>query len=192
VYGRPARAESLFVDLARQYPKISYLSNLSLAQMLQGKYEAAIENLNRALAMNPENSSVLLNLADGEQLSGHGDRAREHYARILDIVARDPNSTSYTNVLIRAQCFAHLGRSREAVAAVQEALRTASDDPDALFQAALVYCVAGERASALVSAQRALEKGLQTRWFALPWFDPLRTDSSFVESLRRAGRSAAL
>lgn len=90
--------------------------------------------------------------------------------------------------MVRAQCLVHLGRSREAVELTQSTLRASGDDPEVLYAASLVYSQAGDRASALVNAKLALEKGVQPRWFTLPAFGPLRNDPE----LRDVGRRLTL
>jgi hypothetical protein len=62
---------------------------------------------------------------------------------------------------------------------VQKAMRRAPEDADALYQAALVYALLGERASAIATASRAIEKGVAPGWFALPWFDSVRGEPEF-------------
>ena len=57
---------------------------------------------------------------------------------------------------------------------MQEALRRQPDHPGVAYEAALVYALLGDQASALWNAQRALELGVEPRWFAFPWFAPLR------------------
>lgn len=84
---------------------------------------------------------------------------------------------------MRAQALAHLGRHREAVSAIQRALQAAPSHPQVAFEAALVYAVIGERSSALANAERALELGLDRRWFTLPWFAELREQTAFAELL---------
>ena len=85
--------------------------------------------------------------------------------------------------MIRAQCLAHLGRAREAVELTQGTLRQSGDDPEVVYQAALVYALAGDHASALVNAQIALDKGMQPRWFALPAFGAFREDPELRQLL---------
>jgi serine/threonine-protein kinase len=184
LYGSPVRAESLYATLVERYPRPVYLSNLALAQMLLGRYAPAIGNLERALQQNAGNAVVRLNLADCLHLSGDHARAAAIYRGILALEKGEADRDSPGGLLLRAQCLAHLGQSEPAVAAVQQALRTSGDDPDALFQSALVYCLAGERASALATARRALAAGLQPRWLGLPWFESLRDDPAFQSLLK--------
>ncbi|MCB1054953.1 MAG: hypothetical protein KDD11_05505, partial [Acidobacteria bacterium] len=82
-----------------------------------------------------------------------------------------------------AQALAHLGERRQAVAAVQRALQLAPDDSQVAYEAAVVYSLVGDTASAVVSAERALRLGYGTRWFSFPWFDEVRADPEVARSL---------
>ena len=42
----------------------------------------------------------------------------------------------------------------------------------------------GNRNAALYNARRALQQGIAPRLFALPWFDPLRSDPAFAAGPR--------
>ena len=183
LYGSPAAAESLYSALAAQRPQVGYLSNLALAQMLLGKFAASEAPLRQALELAPGNPSVLLNLADCLELTGKSADARTTYGQVLATVEKDPARDNWDNALMAAQCRAHLGMHEAAIAATQDAIRKEPKNPDALFEAALVYAVSGERTSAIVNARRAVEYGLQPRWLGLPWFDPLKNDTAFVAAL---------
>jgi len=54
----------------------------------------------------------------------------------------------------------------------------------AAFAAALVFLLVGEEASAAVEVERALDLGLEPRWFDLEWFDALRQDPQLARRLR--------
>jgi len=190
LYGNPKRAEDLYADLVERSPgNAARHINLGLARELLGDYEAAAGDFRAALELAPQDPTVMLNLADSQAILRRDRAADSLYTRVLTRISGDPDSSSADNLLVRAQCLAHLGRSEQAVAAVQEALRTAADDSEALYIASLVYAVVGDRASALVNARSAIEKGVQPRWFGLPFFDPIRSDPGF-QSLLRAGPSA--
>lgn len=172
VSGDPARAVALFTRLAAEAPRVAHWSNLGLAQLLLGRYGEAAAAYQRAAEMAPDNAGVLLNQADAEALLGHGATAEALYLRVLDLTA-GAEPEDWQTLATRGQALAHLGRPREAVLAIQEALRRAPDEPQAAYTAALVYAVVGDRTSALANAERALRGGLQPRWFRLPWFAPL-------------------
>jgi serine/threonine-protein kinase len=175
VSGDPARAVTLFTRLTAEAPRVAHWSNLGLAELLLGRYGEAATSYRRAAEMAPDNAGVLLNQADAEALLGHGAAAETLYLRVLDLTA-GAEPEDWQTLATRGQALAHLGRPREAVIAIQEALRRAPDEPQAAYTAALVYAVVGDRTSALANAERALRRGLQPRWFRLPWFAPFADD----------------
>jgi serine/threonine-protein kinase len=158
--------------------------------MLQGEYEGSARSLQQALRVQPDNSSALLNLADCKALLGQRDSANAIYAKVQQQLARGEDRGTPANQLLRAQCLAHLGQMSEAVSLAQEALRSSGDDPDARFQAALVFALAGERTSCVVNTAAAMTHGMQARWFGLPWFDPLRKDAEFLKALGDSTKTA--
>jgi serine/threonine-protein kinase len=170
--GSPARAAELYEQLVGRSGETAELSNLGTAHLLLGDPERAAGRFREAFELAPTSPQVALNLADAELLRGRGEEAEELYRRVLELIDRDPNPEGLLTV--RAQALAHLGRVPEAVAAVQEALRRNPESPAASYEAALVYTLVGDEASALWNARRALEQGVEPRWFTFPWFDPLR------------------
>ena len=78
------------------------------------------------------------------------------------------------------------------MAAVQEEpLRGAPRSPQIAYEASVVYLLLGDRKAALFNATRALEQGVEPRYFNLPSFDPLRTNPDFRKLLsRRAAESS--
>jgi eukaryotic-like serine/threonine-protein kinase len=175
-YGDPEEAAGLYRELVRQSPRLTYLTNLGTAWMLLGRFGEAEASFRRAVEIQPRNPFVALNLADTLALQGRQAEAREAYLAALRLAEEDPTADSNWQIYsTRAQVLAHLGRSTEAVAAVQEALRLAPSNPQLAYEASLVYMLLGDRASALFNARRALEQGVEPRWFTFPWFGPLRS-----------------
>ncbi len=185
--GDPARAETIYLGLLRRQPQRSYYTDLGLARSLLGRPDAAVDAYRQALELAPGHLTVLLNLADAELALGHGKEARSLYTEVLDHLAATERAAHLSpgERMARAQCLAHLGQSREAVELTQSTLRTSGDDPEVLYDASLVYALAGDHASALVNAKLALGKGMQPRWFTLPAFGPLRDDPELRAMLRR-------
>jgi tetratricopeptide (TPR) repeat protein len=189
--GDPRRAERIYLDILRREPGRGPATNLGLARSFQGRYAEALESYRRALTFDPDNPYLLLNLADAELALGRPEAARAAYGRTLESHGRIEAAVALSPLqrMVRAQCLAHLGQTRDAVETTQKALRESGDDPEILYAASLVYALVGDRASALVNADLALEKGLQPRWFTLPAFGPLRGDPELVALLQR--RSSA-
>jgi serine/threonine-protein kinase len=168
--GSPERAAGLYAELVRREPTYADLTNLGVAQLLLGRYEQAAASFRQALALLPESPAAVLNLADAEWLRGERAAATELYRQVIDLAARDPAPTFWQTLTIRAQALAHLERRDEAVALVQQALAAAPDNPQVAYEAALVYALAGDAASARVNAERARAAGYDARWFSFPWF----------------------
>ncbi|MEM7585463.1 MAG: protein kinase [Acidobacteriota bacterium] len=180
VAGDVSRAVELYERLVARSPSLPELSNLGLALLLEGQYKRSVEAYQQVLDREPDNPMFALNLADVMQLEGAAEAASELYLRVLELVQDDPDTAAWQLLTVKAQALGHLGRHREAVAAVQRARQLAPDNGQAAFEAALVYSLAGELASAAVNAEQAVELGYAKRWFALPWFDDLRRyDPSF-------------
>ena len=73
------------------------------------------------------------------------------------------------------------------MALVLDTLQQAPEDAEVTYAAALVLAQAGDSASALACTRRALEMGVQTRWFSIPSFTPLHDDARFQQLLVNAG-----
>ncbi len=182
--GSPARAAELYRELVS--PGVIELNNLGLALMFLGRFQEAAESYQRAFDLQPSHPWTALNLADASLLIGETETSKSLYLRVVELLDGDPADTGWQDLTVKAQALAHLGRSHEAVAAVQRALQAAPDNPHSAGEAALVYALVGERASALVNIERALDLGYDARWFDLVWFDELRTDKAFQELLGTA------
>ena len=170
--GDPKRAAELYEKLVGRSPETTELNNLGTAYLLAGRYADAARRFQDALALTPSSPSALLNLADAELLAGRREEAATLYRKVLEQIDKDPQPEKLLTV--RAQALAHLNRAPEAVAAVQEALRLDPESPYKAYEASLVFTLVGDQASALWNARRALDRGFDPRWFAFPWFDPLR------------------
>jgi tetratricopeptide (TPR) repeat protein len=183
--GDPARAADLYAALARRRPGFAVLSNLGLSQLLLGRYGEAATSLRSAYALEPGTFSTALNLADAETLLGRRAAGESLYRRVLELVSHDPTQDGWQLLAAKAQAQAHLGRRTEAAATIQQAVVAAPNNPEVAFDAALVYSVIGDTASARASADRALDRGYNRHWFALPWFTSLRQDPAFRTLLQK-------
>ncbi len=175
-YGRPEAADSLYTALIREKPRMPYFTNRGVARMLLGRYDEAVRDFREALETKPDTWSTLLNLADCESLVGDHAASREHYRQVLNHVASPGSAAVWQEHLARAQALAHLGETKEATQAAKEGLRVAAENPEAFYQAAVVFAATGDRASTLRYGELAIEKGFEPRWFDLPWFDAVRPE----------------
>jgi serine/threonine-protein kinase len=157
--------------------------------VLLGRYEEAVTAFHQALAMEPGQVDVTLNLAEAELALGRARDAQDHFQAVLRSIEKNrppQGALAPETSMMQAQCLAHLGRRREAVEVTAKVLRQNPDDPGMLQSAALVYALVGDRSSALANMQTALQKGVKPRWFTLPAFASLQNDPEFRDILRQA------
>ncbi|HEV2844371.1 MAG TPA: protein kinase [Thermoanaerobaculia bacterium] len=175
----PDRAVALLREAAKSDPGATSLTNLGVNLMLLRRYGEAEDSLRQALALQPQNPDPALNLADCLTLRGRTAEGRRLYAQIAEATS-GPSAAGDSHLSsVRAQALAHLGRTDEALEAIQQALRLSPDNGWLAYEAAVVYTVIGDRGSALFHARRAAAKDVGPNWFALPFFDPLRDEPAF-------------
>ncbi|MFP3940868.1 MAG: winged helix-turn-helix domain-containing protein [Thermoanaerobaculia bacterium] len=190
--GDLAVAAEHYATLSRRYPERRYVTNLGVARFLRRDYAAAAASYRRALELAPEHPLVLVNLAEAEAALGRQEEARTLYRRALDRLAANEARANLgpRDAMLKAHGLARLGRARESVEATLEALESAPEDSEVRYLAAVVYSLVGDEASALVHARRALEMGVQPRWFRIPAFEPLAGEAAFEELLAPKPRAA--
>lgn len=178
-HGDPARAASLYEALAARSSDPGLKVNLGLARMLLGDYAGAARAIEEAVRAE-RNYLFLLNLGEARLLQGRKAEAGALFREVLALSGKDPSQEEWQILTVRAQALAHLGERREAVTAVQEALRLAPGNGQVAFEASIVYVLVGDETAALVNAERARDLGFEApAWFRLPWFEPLRTEPEF-------------
>ena len=185
LFGDLHQAEQRYQDLIDRTskPQRAHYTNLGLTRILLGRYQEAITVLHKALEIDPDSSEVNSNLAQAELALGRTRDAEVHFRKALSEIEKNPVPK---NSLPQAECLAYLGRRREAVAIILQAPEQKRDDPEVLQSAALVFALVGDHATALAYVERALQKGVQTRWFLLPAFDSLRGDPEFRDLISKA------
>ncbi|MFY9821465.1 MAG: tetratricopeptide repeat protein, partial [Thermoanaerobaculia bacterium] len=170
------RAVALLREAAKSDPGPNSLTNLGVALLLLRRYGEAESSLRQALALRPDAPDPILNLADCLTLLGRTAEARRLYARLA---ARNAAPGDWHALSVQAQALAHLGEAEKALEAIQQALRLSPDNSQLAYEAAVVYVLVGDRASALFQARKAAAQKVDANWFALPFFDPLRNEPAF-------------
>jgi tetratricopeptide (TPR) repeat protein len=175
----PDRAVALLREAAQRDPGSQSITNLGVALLLLRRYGQAEQSFRRALAMQPDDPTASLNLADCLVLGGREAEARQLYTRTIGAAERMATPGNWQLLAIKAQALAHLGETVKAVEAIQQALRLTPDNAQLAYEAAVVYVLLGDRSSALFHARQAASSGVDAYWFALPFFDPLRGEPDF-------------
>ncbi|TQV81164.1 protein kinase [Exilibacterium tricleocarpae] len=177
-------AVSAYSQLAETNPSSINLNNLGLAYLLQKQYGAAREAFLKAVALSPNHSNWLLNLADTEKLLANYESANAYYSQVIALSADD---SQWAQVRNRALSYAQMGDFVRAIKAVELSQRLAPDNAEVAYNAALVYTLAGELSSALVQVENAVGRGVGPVWFSFSWFDSLCLLPAYGDIFLRLG-----
>jgi serine/threonine protein kinase/tetratricopeptide (TPR) repeat protein len=184
-YGEPAKAETIYEDLLKGSPSSDDVINLGTARVLLHRYADAVQAFHEALKIDPENLAAMLNLADAELALDPKGQAGGLYEKVLQRweAKNPPGSTAAAgDMMIKAQCLAHLGRLPEAKEIVRSALRQNHDDPDSpdlIRSAALVFALAGDYDLSIKEIDNAIAEHIGPNWFKQSSFAPLFKDPRF-------------
>ncbi|HYO15259.1 MAG TPA: tetratricopeptide repeat protein, partial [Thermoanaerobaculia bacterium] len=190
-YGDLERAERLYLEYIAKAPsQRTFFTNLGIARSLLGNHEGAIEAYEQALLIEPNHIYATLNLADSRLALGQTQEAMALYRKVLRLLERNrpPGGPSLDDSMVQAQCLAYLGKTREAVEIARRSLAQRPDDPDMLHSAAVVHALAGDLHSARAAVRKAIENGMQPRFFDLAVFAGLRDDPELRDLLARSDR----
>lgn len=181
VSGSLDRAVELYEQLVERSRGVAELSNLGVVLMLSGRFDESCDRFEEALGLAPANATVILNLADCRALGGATIEAERRYREVLGLVEAGETGAGLTSLLLQAQAAAHLEDSAAAVKAINDALRSFPDSVETSYVAGLVFAVLGERASAMHHVREARARGLEPRWFSLPWFETIRSHPEMAD-----------
>jgi tetratricopeptide (TPR) repeat protein len=165
---QPPPAEATLETLERQVqenPTIAALA-FGLGQRYYGlgRFEDAIEVLNRAAAANPQDIALHHLLGDVLTDAGRGDEAEAAYRAA---VAADPNVGNYNKLGIG---MLKLGRLDQAAEAFQQAVAADPSVTEPYFHLGEIFAQQGQNDQAIQQFQKVLEIG--------PPNDPLRQSAS--------------
>jgi tetratricopeptide (TPR) repeat protein len=137
-------------------------TNLGTAYFFLHRYDDAVRNFRRAVALLPADFEVRRNLADGYYWApGKREEAGPAYRKAIDLAdaALKVNPSSAQAYKIRAICQAMLGEKDAALKSLGKAQSLVKGDPDLSYTAALVYARLGDRERALKWLKLALAEG---------------------------------
>jgi Flp pilus assembly protein TadD/tRNA A-37 threonylcarbamoyl transferase component Bud32 len=188
LYGELAKAEEIYEKLSRSRDDRASFTDLGLTRFFEGHYEEAAAAYRRALEIEPGHIDATLNLADVEAESGRQAEAETLYRQVLRHFGGNPAAAGVQpkDGMTEAQCLARLGEKFRAVEVAREVQKKNPNDGGILSEAALVYCLAGDRDSEIRSARAALQSGVQGRWLSA--YRCLREDPDIKSLLETAQR----
>ncbi len=163
-------------------------NNLGVGLFYSGHPREAVEHFQKAAELAPTRPAYLASVGDAWLWSGEPEHARQWYARALEAIdgklAASSRPPRWSTLATRALCLAHLGRGAEAVRAIQDALEQ-TDHFYALYIAAAVSAINGDRQACLAWTESALEAGAPKVLFSGPEFAAMREMDGFSELVGR-------
>lgn len=170
--------------LEKSTENVADLSNIGLCYILIKEYEKAELAFKKAIELEPEQTSIKLNLADTKDLQGKKNEANKLYLEIIDLIKDNTNKENLRN---KAQAFAHLKEFKKAIKTLTILQQLDPQGAETSYTSALIYALAGEKNSALIYIENALKRSINHIWFEFSWFDSLCEHTEFPELMTSYG-----
>lgn len=142
-------------------PSAASYSNLGTILYRQGKFGQAAEKYEKAIELKPGSPATHRNLGDAYSKLGRAREARHAYEKAVVLLMNqlrvNPRDPRVAGML--AVCEAKLGRSKEALRHVSDAVSEAPDDAQVLYRKAVVNALLGNSDDAISSLKVALAHG---------------------------------
>jgi tetratricopeptide (TPR) repeat protein/TolB-like protein len=160
--GRTRDASAQFERALQLEPSGSTYSNAGTVQFWGGRYEEARQSFEEAVRLRPNVPLYRRNLGDVLAKLGRPQEARRAWTECVRLCEAElsVNATATEPLGHLAVCQAKLGRHAEAGAAATKALALAHDDPDVLYEAAVVSALGGQTKEGVARLLRALDEGV--------------------------------
>jgi eukaryotic-like serine/threonine-protein kinase len=180
--GKYQEAEDILARGIAIRPTAGAYSNLALARQYQGHYEDAAVMFRKAAELLPGDDRLWCNLGVAYRLAGNRAKADEAFHAAVQLaektVALRPQEIQALGLL--ARYYAEAGEKTKAQQTLARAPASAQNDPDFLYDSALVYELAGRREQALAALHSALRAGYSLSQVQnAPEFAMLRQDPRY-------------
>ena len=180
-----ARAYRTAIDID---PQPETYSNLGLMYYYLGQSEVAVQAMQAATMLAPEDQFTWSNLGDALWVSGQLEEAREAFSKALAAanIALGVNPDEPQVLMNMAWIYAMLDQHEAANNAIERASALLPDDPYIDFTLGLIQNRQGASDLAIASFENAVQKGYPIQLLAVePHLARLRTDSRFSALVNR-------
>ena len=173
-------------------PSAEVYTNLGTAYFYLKRYSESLPMFEKAVQLNPEDGTLMGNLADGYRLAGNKQKAEEAYAKAINLAYKqlrvNPRDTQAVGQL--ALYYAKKGDPQQAQEFVKKARAIDRQDVYLIYIAAVVDTIAGRQQDAVKDLSTALEKGFSVSDVEVePEFVPLASRPDYQALLKRYAKN---
>src|SRR5262249_21738038 len=180
-------ARAAYQASIRVKPSDGAYSNLGSLEFLLGRYRESAEAFENAIKLTPGKSLYWRNLGDAYRwTTDQKGKATDAYRRAVTLAdqARSVNNKDVSEYLTLAVSQAKIGDLAGSRAPLAKALELSPEDPNTLYQAAVLANLAGKTGDAVRWIAKAREKGLGKQQFERdPELQNLRKLPEFREAI---------
>jgi serine/threonine-protein kinase len=190
--GRYNEAETVLTRAVAIKPSAGAYSNLGTVRQYQGRYADAAAMFQKATDLLPQDDRLWYNLGNADSLAGNKNEAAQAYRKAAQLaekaIAARPNDGPMLGFL--ALYYAKLGQQNSAKEELAKALHLSQNDPQLLFNSAVVYELLGEREHSLSALRSAVQAGYSlSEVRTAPELAELRKDSRYAGIVGASGNS---
>jgi serine/threonine protein kinase/Flp pilus assembly protein TadD len=141
-------------------PYFTTYSNLGTCYFFLKQYAPAAEMFEKAVALNPNDTVTMANLADGYRFSGQKDKAHSTYQQAISLGYKELQ-TNPQNSDVMAQialCYANLGDAPQADTFIKKARTVDKSNVSYVYDQVEIFALLGKQREALSALREVLEK----------------------------------
>jgi len=169
-------------------PDSGTYSNMGTAYLLTKRYAEASQAFEKAVALNPNDTVLAVNLGDAYRGSGEADKARASYEQAITLGYKElqTNSRDAAVMTQMALSYANLGNAQEAQDFIQRSLAQDKDNVNIIYAEAQINALLGKPKQALDALHEALEKHYPADFVAVdPDLNNLHSDPRFGDLIKK-------
>ena len=151
---------SYFQKALQIEPFFTTYSNLGTSYFFLKQYSNAVEMFEKAAALNPNDTEVMVNLADAYRGAGQQDKAHATYQQAITVGFKElqTNPQNAEAMAEMALSYAKIGNASEAQRFIRQARSIDKNNVSYIYYEAQVDALLGQSADALKVLREALEK----------------------------------
>jgi serine/threonine-protein kinase len=141
-------------------PFFSTYSNLGTSYFFLKQYSNAVEMFEKAAALNPNDTVMIVNLADAYRALGQQDKARDTYQHAITLGFKElqTNPQNVAVMVEMALSYAKIGNAQQAQSFIQKARGIDKNNVSYIYNEAEIDALVGRSAESLKVLREALEK----------------------------------